>query len=135
MPPGLRVRPRNNPERGAHLAHRVAGLILLAYFTVHAVTMGAALAGASWAQGAAFSLAYNPWVRFVVGSAAVFHGLNGLRLIAVEALGLGVGRPGIPRPPYISGSLRAGQRLALHAVVVASAAAMAFMAYALLAWG
>lgn len=129
-----RLRVPDSPERLAHRLHRATGLILLAYFMAHAVTMGGALAGYTWLAGPAAKLTASKVVRFAVAAAAAFHGPNGLRLILVEALGLGLGRPGIPRPPYVSTSLRSAQRLLLHAVVVLAGLAAALAAYMLVAW-
>lgn len=131
---GTRLRVPDNPERLAHQLHRATGLILLAYFIVHALTMGGALAGYTWLAGPAAFLTASKAIRFAVATAAAFHGLNGLRLILVEALGLGLGRPGIPRPPYVSTSLRSAQRLLLHTVIVLTGLAAALAAYMLIAW-
>ncbi|WP_180385453.1 succinate dehydrogenase [Pyrodictium delaneyi] len=129
-----RLRVPNNPERLAYRLHRVTGLILLAYFMAHAVSMGGMLAGYTWLAEPAAAIVSSKTLRFAVAAAAAFHGLNGLRLILVEALGLGLGKPGIPRPPYISTSLRSAQRLLLHFVVVLAGLAAALAAYLLIAW-
>jgi len=133
VPPLLHAaRPRDNPERIAHLLHRATGLLLAAYFAAHAAATGLLFAGSAWAAGAAAFLATSKPLLFLVASSAAFHGLNGLRLLAAEALALGVGKPGIPRPPYVSQTLRAGQRRLLDAAVVGFAAAAAVAAYTLL---
>ena len=110
-----------NPERVAFLLHRLTGLILVVYFTLHAASMGCMFSG--WGcSGLASGLIASKSVRLVVGVSAVYHGLNGVRLLLVEALGLGVGRPGIPRPPYLSASLRSAQRYLLYAAFLVSIA-------------
>lgn len=106
----------NNPERIAFILHRVTGLILLGYFSLHAITMGLTLYGYTGAAGAAAKIAFNSVVEWVVAVSASFHGANGVRLLLVEVLGWGLGKPGIPKPPYVSASLRSPQRIALHVV-------------------
>jgi len=136
VPPFLGKRrpatPRNNPERGAHMLHRVTGLVLVAYFLAHASTMGLAFAGQAWAASLSAAITANKLVKFIVASSAAFHGLNGIRLILAEALAIGVGRPGIPRPPYVSATLRSGQRILLHLVAVGFGLAAALAAYTVL---
>lgn len=129
-----RLRVPNNPERLAYRLHRVTGLVLLAYFIAHAASMGGMLAGYTWLAEPAAAIVSSKVLRFTVAVTAVFHGLNGLRLIAVEVLGLGLGKPEIPRPPYLSTSLRSAQRLLLRFVIVLAGLAAALTAYLLIAW-
>ena len=120
-----------HPERLAFFLHRLTGLVLFVYFVFHAVSMADAFGGFGCCGGVAFSLV-NSWaVRWVVAVSAWFHGVNGLRLILVEVFGLGVGRPGVPRPPYVSGSLRSWQRLLAHIVFLGLAFVAGLTAY----WG
>jgi succinate dehydrogenase / fumarate reductase cytochrome b subunit len=134
MPPlrrrALRLRVPNNPERAAFIAHRATGLALLAFFAAHATTMGLALAGVAPAARAASAIISSPWLRWAVATILAFHGLNGLRLLLVEALNAGIGRPEPPRPPYVSTSLRSGQRPMLYVIAVLTLVAAVLAAYA-----
>ena len=122
-----RLRIKNNPERLMFTLHRWTGIILLAYFTAHAITMGLLFAGNAAAARIAAEIIGNKIILWIVAVTATFHGLNGIRLIIVEALGLGIGKPEIPKPPYISTSLRSSQRKLLYILfalfLIASAAA------------
>ncbi len=119
-----------HPERLAFLLHRVTGLVLLVYFVFHVLSMSEAFGGYGCCGGLAGWVVSSWAVRWVVAVAAWFHGVNGVRLLLAE-LGVGVGRPGIPRPPYVSGSLRSVQRLLVHIVFLGLAAVASLVAY----WG
>lgn len=128
--PGAGLRVPNNPERAMFMAHRVTGLALLAYFTIHATAMGLMFAGVSGAARVASFIVSNSWVRWVVAIILSLHGLNGIRLLLAQALAIGIGRPEPPKPPYISTSLRSGQRPFLYIVVVLVIVLAALAAYA-----
>ncbi|MCE4622952.1 MAG: hypothetical protein F7B19_06545, partial [Desulfurococcales archaeon] len=53
---------------------------------------------------------------FFFAGIAWFHGLNGIRLLLVEFLGLCIGEPEKPKPPYIAPSLKGCQRKLLYLV-------------------
>jgi succinate dehydrogenase / fumarate reductase cytochrome b subunit len=125
---------KNNPERIMFTLHRWTGIILVIYFTFHAITMGLLFAGNTTAASWASAIIGNKIVLWIAAVSAVFHGLNGLRLIIVEALGLGIGKPEIPKPPYISTSLRSSQRLLLYfllACIITASIVATFAIYAL----
>jgi len=125
---------KNNPERVMFTLHRWTGIILVVYFALHAITMGLLFAGNAAAARIASSIIGNKIILLIVAISAVFHGLNGLRLLIVEALGLGIGKPEMPKPPYISTSLRSSQRLLLYfllACIITASIVAAFAIYAL----
>ena len=127
----VRLHIRNNPERLMFTLHRWTGIILLVYFTAHAITMGLLFAGNLTAARIASEIIGNKLILWIVAVTASFHGLNGIRLILVEALGLGIGRPEIPKPPYISTSLRSSQRKLLYILFALFLAATAAATYAI----
>jgi succinate dehydrogenase / fumarate reductase cytochrome b subunit len=61
--------------------------------------------------------------------ALVFHSLNGIRLLLVELLALGIGRPEKPKPPYIPPSLKGYQRTLIYIVFILSLVIWALMGY------
>ncbi|MCG2882358.1 MAG: succinate dehydrogenase [Acidilobus sp.] len=124
------VRTRDNPERVAFVLHRVTGFIILAFLLAHIIETDSPVwslyfpyGGLSgWAlwnhimaieSGLAFRIG-----EFIVAGAVLFHAPNGVRLLLTEFFGVGVGRPGDPRPPYVPGTFRAAQRQWLYAVFV-----------------
>jgi succinate dehydrogenase / fumarate reductase cytochrome b subunit len=130
----VRLSIKNNPERIMFTLHRWTGVILVIYFTFHAITMGLLFAGNTTAARIASEIIGNKIILWIVAITAVFHGLNGIRLLIVEALGLGIGKPEIPKPPYISTSLRSSQRLLLYlllALIITASIAATFAIYAL----
>jgi succinate dehydrogenase / fumarate reductase cytochrome b subunit len=115
------VRVRNNPERLAFVLHRVTGVIILAYLLVHIFVTSLTVDEALWTQ--TLQLLGSPLNKvgeWIVAGAVIYHGLNGIRLILVEFLGLGIGRPERPKPPYIPPSLKSGQRKSLYLVFALS---------------
>ncbi len=120
------VRVRNNPERLAFVLHRVTGVIILAYLVAHIFVTSATVDEALWESVmGALSGPLSRVGEWIVAGAVIFHGLNGIRLILVEFLGLGVGRPERPKPPYVPPSLRSGQRKGLYLVFALSLAGWA----------
>ena len=116
------IRVRNNPERIAFILHRVTGVIIAVYLLAHIYVTSLSANPELWTRtmevfGASLLNKIGEWI---VAGAVIFHGLNGIRLIRVEFLGIGIGKPEKPKPPYIAPSLRGGQRKALYLVFVLS---------------
>jgi succinate dehydrogenase / fumarate reductase cytochrome b subunit len=111
-------------ERYLYTLHRLTGLALLAYFTMHIfVTSARALGPDSWQQamdvvsGPLFTLG-----EFLVFAAFAFHAVNGIRLALIE-LGYAVGRPIEPVYPYAT-SVGRQRRLARAVVMIAAVVAL-----------
>jgi succinate dehydrogenase / fumarate reductase cytochrome b subunit len=110
-------------ERYLYTLHRLTGLALLAYFTMHIfVTSTRALGQSSWNQ--AMDVVSGPLFtmgEFLVFAAFAFHAVNGVRLGAIE-LGFAVGRPIEPVYPYatsVGGQRRLARAVLMIAFVVA----------------
>ncbi len=129
-----RVSIRNNPERLAFYLHRVTGLILLAYFLIHVISMGAVFAGYTSFASLSSYIISSKIIRFIVIAVASIHGLNGIRLIITEYLGLAIGKPELPKPPYISGTLRAKQRVLQHVLIILAILFISIYTYILIAY-
>jgi len=110
----------NNPERLAFTLHRITGILLILVLFLHiTVTSTPATRGwASWIEEVNRAKGITPTTVyfFIFVGVALFHGLNGIRLILVEFLGCCIGKPEKPKPPYISATLRAPQRTLLYIV-------------------
>ncbi|MEB3773534.1 MAG: succinate dehydrogenase [Desulfurococcales archaeon] len=110
----------NNPERVAFVLHRITGIILILVLFLHiTVTSTPVTRGWEfWVEEISKAKGITPVTVyfFLFVGAALFHGLNGIRLILVEFLGCCVGKPEKPKPPYISATLRAPQRQLLYIV-------------------
>ena len=106
-------------ERWMYLLHRISGLALLAYFTMHIfVTSARVLGPDSWQQ--TMAVFANPLFKggeYLVFAAFAFHAVNGVRLHLVE-LGFAVGRPIEPVYPYAT-SVGRQRGLAMVALAVA----------------
>ena len=120
-----------NPERLAFVLHRITGMILLIYLMLHVYVTGLTLNPSKW--NAFLNFIENPLVRigeWIVASSLIFHGLNGIRLIFIELLGVGMGKPRRKFVfPLVSPSIRAAQRKALYAVFILSAIGSIIAAY------
>lgn len=116
------LRIANNPERLAFVLHRVTGVLMALIIMAHIYVTGipsregwdAWIAEISQARGITPVTLYF----FIFAGLAWFHGLNGIRLLLVEFLGVCIGEPEKPKPPYIPPSLRACQRKLLYLVFV-----------------
>jgi len=90
---GIATEVRLNPHSGsvAWMLHRVSGLILLLYLAIHLWGLGSALGGevAFDNRMRAFSGPVFELLEALVVLIAAFHMFNGLRIIAVDFLGLG----------------------------------------------
>lgn len=92
---------RRGVEAWLYVLHRLSGLALLAFLSLHLFITGTRLFGAdAWAT--LLLTTGSPvlhFLEYLVFAAFAFHGLNGIRLLIVE-LGFGIGRPDQPVYPY-----------------------------------
>lgn len=92
---------RRGVEAYLYLLHRLSGLTLLLFLSIHLFITGARLFGEeAWAV--LLATTHSPVLQFLeylVFVAFAFHAFNGIRLLIVE-LGFGVGRPEQPVYPY-----------------------------------
>ncbi|MDP1713770.1 MAG: succinate dehydrogenase, cytochrome b556 subunit [Anaerolineales bacterium] len=90
-------------ERYLYLGHRLSGLGLIAYMVLHIVETANRMRGEeAWA--ALMTLFASPLFRvieYLLFAAAVFHAMNGVRLLLTE-LGFFLGKPREPVYPYSS---------------------------------
>jgi succinate dehydrogenase / fumarate reductase, cytochrome b subunit len=111
-------------ERYLYTLHRLSGLGLLAYFTMHIfVTSARALGPESWEQ--AMATVSGPLFQlgeYLVFAAFAFHAVNGIRLAVIE-LGYAVGRPIEPVYPYAT-SVNHQRRLARAVLMIAAVVAL-----------
>ena len=94
-------------ERYLYLGHRLSGLGLIAYMVLHIVETANRIRGEeAWAALMAL-FASPPFVviEFLLFAMAVFHAMNGIRLLLVE-LGFFLGKPKEPVYPYSTSVLR-----------------------------
>jgi succinate dehydrogenase / fumarate reductase cytochrome b subunit len=124
---------RGNPERIAFTLHRITGIILVGFVALHIVSTNTpARAGwEAWVEEVQRLSGVNPVsvLFFIAMGALVFHSLNGIRLLLVELLALGIGRPEKPKPPYIPPSLKGYQRTLIYIVFILSLVIWALMGY------
>jgi succinate dehydrogenase / fumarate reductase cytochrome b subunit len=124
---------RGNPERVAFTLHRLTGVILVGFIALHIVSTNTpARAGwEAWVEEVQRLSGVNPVsiLFFIAMGALVFHSLNGIRLLLVEFLALGIGRPEKPKPPYIPPSLKGYQRTLIYVVFILSLVIWALMGY------
>lgn len=123
-----------NLEKLALLAQRVSGVGILAYLFFHIFVTGSIVAGPGGVPGGqdVFSglmgMLFNPLAHIgellvVVG--ATFHGINGIRVMLLEATKL-IGHPIRPDYPYKTQSLGKGQQsILLTAMLMAGLSAIA----------
>lgn len=94
-------------ERYLYLGHRLSGLGLLAYMILHIIETANRIRGEeAWAELMAL-FASPPFkvIEYLLFVMAVFHAMNGIRLILVE-LGFFLGKPKEPVYPYSTSVLR-----------------------------
>ena len=102
-----------------YVLHRITGLVLLAFVSVHVFVTASRLFGEqawSWVM----ALTDSPFVRFaeyLVFIAFAFHALNGVRLAAIE-LGFAIGHPDEPVFPY-KGSISRQRPLMIATMILA----------------
>lgn len=126
-----------NPERIAFILHRITGIGMVLYLVLHIYMTSLTLDPLRWASF--LTTIENPLVRFgewLLAGAVIFHGLNGIRLILSEALGIGLGRPRKKAVyPLVSPSVRALQRKSLYLVFVLSLIGWIIAGYIILLGG
>jgi succinate dehydrogenase / fumarate reductase cytochrome b subunit len=88
-------------ERYLYLAHRLSGLGLIAYMVLHIVETANRMRGEEAWAGLMGLFASPPFkvIEYLLFAMAVFHAMNGIRLILIE-LGFFIGRPKEPVYPY-----------------------------------
>lgn len=94
-------------ERYLYLGHRVSGLGLIAYMVLHIVETANRLRGEQAWAGLMVLFASPSFkvIEYLLFVMAVFHAMNGIRLILVE-LGFFLGKPTTPIYPYKTSILR-----------------------------
>ena len=94
-------------ERYMYLGHRLSGLGLIAYMVLHIVETANRIRGEQAWQGLMALFASPPFkvIEYLLFAAAVFHAMNGVRLLLVE-LGFFLGKPKEPVYPYSTSVLR-----------------------------
>ena len=94
-------------ERYLYLGHRLSGMGLIAYMVLHIIETANRIRGEeAWAELMAL-FASPPFrvIEYLLFAMAVFHAMNGVRLMLIE-LGFFLGRPREPIYPYSSSVLR-----------------------------
>lgn len=94
-------------ERYLYLGHRLSGLSLIAYMVLHIVETANRMRGEQAWAGLMALFASPPFqvIEYLLFLAAVFHAMNGVRLILVE-LGFFLGKPREPVYPYSTSVMR-----------------------------
>ena len=94
-------------ERYLYLGHRLSGLGLLAYMVLHIIETANRIRGEEAWAGLMALFASPPFkvIEYLLFAMAVFHALNGVRLMLTE-LGFFLGRPKEPIYPYSSSVMR-----------------------------
>jgi succinate dehydrogenase cytochrome b subunit len=94
-------------ERYLYLGHRLSGLGLIAYMVLHIVETANRIRGKEAWAGLMGLFASPPFkvIEYLLFVMAVFHAMNGIRLILVE-LGFFLGKPKEPVYPYSTSVLR-----------------------------
>jgi succinate dehydrogenase cytochrome b subunit len=98
---------RYSIERYLYLGHRISGLGLITYMVLHIVETANRIRGEeAWASLMAL-FASPPFrvIEYLLFCMAVFHAMNGLRLIFIE-LGFLLGKPQEPVYPYKSSVMK-----------------------------
>ena len=88
-------------ERYLYLMHRLSGLGLLAYMILHIIETANRMRGVEAWQGLMTLFASWPFkiIEYLLFAMAVFHAMNGVRLLVTE-LGFFLGKPKEPVYPY-----------------------------------
>jgi succinate dehydrogenase / fumarate reductase cytochrome b subunit len=94
-------------ERYLYLGHRLSGLGLIAYMVLHIIETANRIRGEEAWAGLMALFASPPFrvIEYLLFVAAVFHAMNGIRLLLVE-LGFFLGKPKEPVYPYSTSALR-----------------------------
>ena len=98
---------RDSFERYLYLGHRLSGLGLIAYMSLHIIETANRIRGEEAWAGLMALFASPPFrvIEYLLFIAAIFHAMNGLRLLLVE-LGFFLGKPKEPVYPYSTSVLR-----------------------------
>ena len=88
-------------ERYLYIGHRLSGLGLIAYMVLHIVETANRMRGEEAWAGLMALFASPPFkvIEYLLFAAAVFHAMNGVRLLLTE-LGFFLGKPKEPIYPY-----------------------------------
>jgi succinate dehydrogenase / fumarate reductase, cytochrome b subunit len=88
-------------ERYLYLGHRLSGIGLIAYMVLHIIETANRMRGEQAWAGLMALFASPPFkvIEYLLFAAAVFHALNGVRLLVTE-LGFFLGKPREPVYPY-----------------------------------
>ena len=94
-------------ERYLYLGHRLSGLGLIAYMSLHIIETANRMRGEQAWAGLMALFASPPFkvIEYLLFIAAIFHAMNGIRLLLVE-LGFFLGKPKEPVYPYSTSVLR-----------------------------
>ena len=94
-------------ERYLYLGHRLSGLGLIAYMVLHIIETANRIRGEEAWVGLMALFASTPFkiIEFLLFALAVFHAMNGVRLLLVE-LGFFLGKPKEPVYPYSTSVMR-----------------------------
>jgi len=94
-------------ERYLYLGHRLSGLGLIAYMVLHIVETANRLRGEEAWAGLMGLFASPPFkvIEYLLFVMAVFHAMNGIRLMLIE-FGFFIGKPKDPVYPYETSVLR-----------------------------
>jgi succinate dehydrogenase / fumarate reductase, cytochrome b subunit len=94
-------------ERYLYLGHRLSGLGLIAYMVLHIVETANRMRGEEAWAGLMALFASPPFkvIEYLLFAAAVFHAMNGVRLLLTE-LGFFLGKPKEPVYPYSTSVMR-----------------------------
>lgn len=94
-------------ERYLYLGHRLSGMGLIAYMVLHIIETANRMRGEQAWAGLMALFASPPFrvIEYLLFLAAVFHAMNGVRLLMVE-LGFFLGRPKDPVYPYSTSVVR-----------------------------
>jgi succinate dehydrogenase / fumarate reductase cytochrome b subunit len=94
-------------ERYLYLGHRISGLGLIAYMVLHIIETANRMRGEEAWAGLMALFASPPFrvIEYMLFAMAVFHAMNGTRLLLAE-LGFFLGRPREPVYPYRSSVMK-----------------------------
>ena len=115
-------------ERYLYTLQRITGLGVLLYLPLHIIVTGQKLDEASWNATMDFVYRLGPYGEFLVFVGAVFHGLNGIRLLFTE-FGIMLAKPVRPVYPFTNAAMK--QRPAIIVMFLMVAVIVAYGAYEL----
>src|SRR3990172_3756359 len=94
-------------ERYLYLGHRLSGIGLIAYMVLHIIETANRMRGEEAWAGLMALFASPPFrvIEYLLFAMAVFHAMNGVRLILLE-LGFFLGKPKEPVYPYSTSVMR-----------------------------